>query len=132
MSKDTVRILCEFPCELPSSQLPTNADVLKAIYFEQESNKITKEAAINVVAQQISEIWQSAKIPIVSLRTIKQKLKKYFGNYYKLVVSDVSRNKNEEKKIVFRVRGIFLSSIFMKCFPTLDLTFFCGKHETTF
>lgn len=106
MSKDTVRILSEFPCKLPSLQLPTKADILKAIFFEKQSNNISKEGAINIVLHQISEIWQSAHIPIVSISTIRQKLKKYFECYYKLSLCDSSRPKNQENKNVFKVWGI--------------------------
>lgn len=107
MSKDTVRVLCELPCELQSSQLPTKADIIKAIFFEQKSQKITKELAINIVVHQINKIWQSAKIPTISLNTVRQKLKNYFGCYYRLSTCDSSRAKNEDHKSVFKVRCIF-------------------------
>lgn len=107
MSKDTVRVLGEFPCELHSSQLPTKADIIKAIFFEQKSKKIAKEPAINIVVHQINKIWQSAKIPTISLNTVRQQLKNYFGYYYRLSTCDSSRAKNEDHKKVFKVRCNF-------------------------
>ena len=104
MSKDTVRILSEFPSELPSKQLPTNGDVLKAIYFEQQSQKLSKQAAIKKVERQISELWQNTSIPILSTRRVKEKLTTYVESHYRLSKSDSTRQKNEEKKSVFKVR----------------------------
>lgn len=97
--------MSESPSELPSSQLPTNGDVLKAIYFEQKSQKKPKQSAIKKVVRQISALWQNTGIPIVSLPRIEQKLTTYFEKHYQLSKSDSSNGKIEKKIIVFKVRG---------------------------
>lgn len=109
MSKVTVRVLRQFPSKLPITQLPTNGDVIKAIYFEKESQKISREDAIYDVVRQIHRLWQITLIPIISKKGINKKLSMYFSNYTKLNIGDSSRAKNDEKKIVFKVR------FFIKC-----------------
>lgn len=96
-------ILDEPYSKLPQTKLPTIGDALKAIYFEQNVRKQTKEAAIRTVANQIKYIWQKTTVPSVTVQRIVQKLTELCETLHRLNHT-ISTPAMEEKKNSFKVK----------------------------
>lgn len=109
-----MRILDEPYSDLPQTKLPTNGDALKAVHFEQNVPKQTKEAAIRTVAKKIKDIWKKTTIPSVSVERIVQKLTELYDAHSELSHA-TSTPAIEEKKISLKVR-IFCCFLFEKVF----------------
>lgn len=91
MAATKIKVLNEFSAALPTRKLPTNREIIKAIYFESENLDISKEKAGKVVAKQVGELWKITNIPCVSNRRIKDKVEKYLGSYKQLLKIDSTR-----------------------------------------
>lgn len=87
-----VKILDELVAEMQSSQLPTNCDIIKGIFFLKETKSVTFDKAIHILAKQISEMWRRAAIPTVSGRSIERSVLIYFKKYNELCRSHSGRD----------------------------------------
>lgn len=104
MSIKKIEILDEFEVEIPNSQLPTKSDVIKAIYYEKESQKINFDAAIKVVSGQISGLWSSSGIPAVSKRATECRAQVIWKKYRDICRIPASRPSRKSKEDLFKVR----------------------------
>lgn len=99
------RVLDIFDCPLPSTKLPTCADIVKAICFEISDSKISQKDAIDSVTKKVIELWQRAEIPIVSKQRIKAKISDYFAKYYALYKANSSRVAYNHQVQSFKVKN---------------------------
>ena len=99
MASKKLTILDDFPLQIPSNKLPLNSDIIKAISFEKESAKISKEAAVKKVAEQVFELWNRASIPIVTKSRLRAKLDAYFEEYSRLRCGKINRVKLDKFKV---------------------------------
>lgn len=72
MANEKIKILDVFPSKLNFDVLPLNCEILQAIYYEKYNKSVTYDTAIKTVSNQIIEIWQRARIPIVTERSLYQ------------------------------------------------------------
>lgn len=56
MSKANIKIVDVISSKISLKKLPSKCDIIRAICFEKETNKITNDAAIKLVSQQIHEV----------------------------------------------------------------------------
>lgn len=92
------------PSELPLSQLPTNADVLKSYQYVRYHLKVSAlEPTISEISNQIADnvraVWTRASIPVISNESIVKKVKKLHETYrdkIKRVELYDSRNQTKE------------------------------------
>lgn len=103
MTSNKLKILDEVAAQIPSNRLPTNADVIKAIYFEKDSATISKDDSIKIVLNQIDELWKRAAIPTVSKQRFKKKLITYFEEYSKISQDRTDRKSYDIKANNFKV-----------------------------
>lgn len=103
MSRIKLKILDEYPSNFRKSVLPTNRDVIKAIYYMQ-SDKIKFNSAIEKVSKIVFEIWNSIDVPCVTLKRIKKKAADLIQQYKKILKYDLSRRKNKIEETKFKVK----------------------------
>lgn len=65
-----------------------------AIIFEREKNRKTNTDAIDITVKEVMSIWNKMSLPILSVKTIIDKIKKYYQKYLNIV-----RNLNESKNM---------------------------------
>ena len=111
MTTNIVQILGEPYLQLQQTKLPTVSDAIKAICYEQNVTKQTKEAAIKTIASQIKDIWAKANIPSVSILRIVQKLTELYDTLSKLSRA-ISTSAIEERKASFKVKMFFFVFFF--------------------
>lgn len=114
MSTEKLKILDTFPSDLVASILPTNEDIIKAIYHQQNASNVPYKNCIEKVSQSIVEIWNRAQIPCVSLKSIEKKINDLFEKYRTLLKTDPSRHQLKFSVKVFKVshKTIFYSTHF--------------------
>lgn len=91
-------------CALPSEKLPTSADIIKAICFEMDDQKIIKKDAIDIITNQVNKLWQRAEIATVSKQRVKAKIGDYFEKYVALCYTHSSRSTFDDKLEPFKVK----------------------------
>lgn len=106
MASNKLRILDDFPSKIPANKLPTNADIIKAICFQKENTKTTKQDSVKVIANQVYELWKRTMIPVVSKERLDKKLSAYFEEYIKLSQSNTDRKSYGSKVDKFKVNKI--------------------------
>jgi hypothetical protein len=67
--------------ELSSSRLATNGDVLRCLLFYHLEEHLTVKESIKRTIQQLTELWERAKIPTHRFDSGKRKLKKLYDGY---------------------------------------------------
>lgn len=103
MTSKKLRILDETPSQIPSNKLPSNADIIKALFFEKQNANISKEASIKIVSNQVYELWHRAMIPIVSKQRLQEKLSDYYEEYSKLSKDKADRKSYDIRANNFKV-----------------------------
>lgn len=109
MAAKKIKFLNEFSATLPTRKLPTNREIIKAIYFESENLNISKENAAKVVAKQVCELWKYTNIPCATNRRVKDKVEKYLQSYNQLLKIDSTRA--ESVKTIQRLQSFSLKLI---------------------
>lgn len=104
MAGKNIKFLNGIPSKFSPSKLPTSADVIKAISYEKYHVKHSNENSIQIVVNQISELWYRTSVPIVSERRLKQKVTNLYGDFQKLSHCDLKRQSNIQKINLFKVR----------------------------
>lgn len=95
-------------CALPNTQLPTCADIIKAICFQTKNEKINKKEAIDSVTKQVNCLWQRSGISAVSSQRVKDKISVSFEKYRNLIHANSSRSTHNAKVESFKVSlGIY-------------------------
>lgn len=108
MSRKKLKIIDLYPLKFSLNSLPTNQDVIRAIYFEKKSDGKCFKEAIKKAVESLVFIWNRASLPTVHNKTITDKVQSYHANYLKLSYSE-SRYKNYNDKVrVFKVIFRFL------------------------
>lgn len=110
MPKDKLKIFDEIASQLYAFKLPTNRDIIKAIYYE-KTNK-TNDGAIRSVAQYVSELWQQSSIPSACVRRVKDRVERCFNKYTALCKTDFGHIKNKKKLDLFKVKLPHLTMFF--------------------
>lgn len=103
MKEKKLKNLFGFPSKFRSSKLPTNADVLKAVYFELENHNSSLKNAIKAVVDQIDELWKTTDIPIKCKKTIERRVNSYFEKFLKVSKSDKNHAASQVKQKSFKV-----------------------------
>lgn len=86
---------------LRTTVLPTYENIIQAINFEIKSK--TSEYSIKCVVKELILLWQKSSLPIVSKKTISDKVKKYYKEYLKVVHSKIFRLNYQSKVETFKV-----------------------------
>lgn len=106
-------------CELPNAQLPTCADIVKAICFQLKNEKINKKEAIDSVTGKVIGLWQRSGISAVSPQRVKCKISDFFERYRSLIHANVSRSthiaKVESFKVSFEINFVDKHFIYFCC-----------------
>lgn len=87
-----------FPREINNSYLPTYADVIRHVnYLRHNSGKSNPDIMpiIVSVSELVCNIWVKASVPVINLKTIKEKIKSYYVKYQN-IMKNYNRNKNKE------------------------------------
>ena len=117
------------PRSLPTSSLPSYQDVMRACQFERFTllQISSKEPAFSdiceLIADSIVKVWNSASVPIVSLKRVKdmmniyhQKLKKILYDYRTRVDTPVYQAKlcdfRNQSKLLFEIAACKCSDFF--------------------
>lgn len=110
MANKKVKILDEPPAKMQSSKLPTNCDIIKAIFFIKESKKVTTDNAVKIIAKQLSEMWQRSAIPAVTESSVVRLVSKYFQKYNQLCRAHSDRD-STTKFHTFKVSKCLLKNL---------------------
>lgn len=113
MADNNIQILEEKAEDFKKNLLPSNSEVIKAIYYKHYSHSVSYKIACKFVASCIAVIWQRSDIPVLNLRSIENKVQTFFDDFYKLATSDKSRKSFEIKFNTFNV-NIAHSNFFTK------------------
>lgn len=115
MSRKKLKIIDLYPSELSLNSLPTNQDVIRAIYFEKKSNSKCFKEAMKKVVESIVVIWKRASLPTVQNKTIIDKMQSYHASFLKLSHCETRYKNYNEKvrvfKVIFQLFGNNYSSI---------------------
>lgn len=100
---DKIKIL-EWPLQkLHEKKLPTNSDVLKAVYFEKAHQSLTIKDAIAVVVGKIDDLWKKTTIPTVSKKITHRKTESYVQKYRDLMKNEYTKDINGFQAKFFKV-----------------------------
>lgn len=91
MTNEKIKILDEFPSDFKRNHLPTNGDIIKAIYFKSFEDDVSLKSACESAAWCIGAIWKRAEIPAISPRGIESRVHRLIEDYQKLLKYDKSR-----------------------------------------
>lgn len=101
--RSSIEKLCFVPAKLPSNILPTKEQVIRAICFEKEENKIEYKSAIKRVSIDIIQLWEKASVPVVSEKGVSNKVSRCFNNYIKIKNGNSSSSVLQQKAKDFKV-----------------------------
>lgn len=103
MAEELIKIIDERPADFPRNILPSNIDVIKAIYLKHFQNKVSYKVAYDHVAWCIATIWERVSIPMAQSRGIERKVQRFFEDFYKLTTCDTTRANSISKINEFNV-----------------------------
>lgn len=92
MANEKIKIIDEFPADFKRNQLPSNGDIIKAIYFKSYRDGVLLKSACDHAAWCIGAIWKRAEVPVISSRGIENRVLRLIEDYQKLLKYDESRN----------------------------------------
>ena len=106
MTRKKLKILDEFPSDLPKYVLPTKADVIKAIYYKHNFENVPYLVVIEKVASCLSTIWRQTEIPHVNEKTIKRRVNNFYEEYKNILKSNPNEKRYTTNANIFKVRII--------------------------
>lgn len=113
MSREIIKILNEYPSDFPRNSLPTNADIIKAIYFKHHEHSVTFKSAYDSVSKCIQTMWERAGIPVIAKRTIDAKIENCFEKFRNLLKYNVEGKGFTSKTNQFNVSNFISQRFFI-------------------
>lgn len=95
MSQAKLKLLNEFPSNFRFAVLPTNSDVIKAIYFKANNQPTQYKSAIEKISKIVAVIWDRAEVPCITVKSIERKISTLFEKYKCMIKTHPSRQVNE-------------------------------------
>lgn len=111
MAEEKIAILEENPADFKRNVLPTNAEVVKAIYYKHLKKEVTYKAASDAAAWCIMAMWSKLGIPILGHRAIESRVQKLFGDFQKILGSNKTRQNFQSKVNQFNVSSSLISIV---------------------
>ena len=112
------------PSQLPISQLPTKADVIKLYMYIRYQLKISvlepsQVDIVKAVSEEVMDLWNIASVPTVSSTTVKQQVVALHADYRKVIKVNNNREaKGQTSKMLSEVakyRSIMSQELFDIC-----------------
>lgn len=116
MAEEKIPIIEENSADFKRNVLPTNIEIIKAIYFKHLKKKETFKVASDAAAWCVMAIWTRLDIPIWGHRAVENRVRKLFGDFQKILGSDKSRPNFHSQVEQFNVR--FLCFVYVKAYVT--------------
>lgn len=115
MLRTKLKIIDELPSDFQKSVLPTNGDVIKAIYFKKYMANISFDAAKDKVTPVLLNIWNGIDIPSLTAQRVKVKMESLFKEYQKLLrINSETSTKCTEFLVFFgKISTIFYENIIL-------------------
>lgn len=93
--------------KLPNDLLPSNKQILEAIYFEKGESNLKFADAIKSVAQQTYSLWrEAAYLPVIAIKSVIDRMNKLHLDFRKVAASHVSRPDYVRKVESFKVKSV--------------------------
>lgn len=102
MADHKLKLLDVNPSEFTGSKLPSNSDVISAIYSCKEVQENSFSESIKIVTNQIIDIWQRSCIPTLcnDKSQIETKVSRLFDKYYALLKQNVKSSSVNKFKVI--------------------------------
>lgn len=102
MLRTRLKIIDELPSDFQKSVLPTNGDVIKAIYFKKYMANIPFDSAKEKVTPILLNIWNGIDIPSLTAQRVKVKMETLFKEYRRLLkINSETSTKFTDFKVLF-------------------------------
>lgn len=103
MADEIIKIIDKRPADFRKNMLPSNSDVIKAIYLKHFEDRVSYKVACEHIAWCVATIWERVSIPVVQIRAIERRVERFFEEFYKLTTCDTTRSKSISKIDDFNV-----------------------------
>ena len=101
---DTEKFLIGQPSDLSRLMLPTNKDILCYVEYKwqiscSQNQNVKKASLFSSIANDVTEIWESASLPVMGMKQICNKISRLVERY-------VAANKDQKKKNSEKVQAL--------------------------